>query len=514
MARGTAIEGDMAESHNWLVDASMYDPVPPASPNDARMGLLAPEFDQVVADGFYSPHPPGSPIRGVVRVFSIPEMFKTPPRARVINWTFTINSWEKGKPEFKLATQTMIRRSVHDGDFAFSIDGKAAFNQFAYGDQVKSYVCTQFRGKWYHLNRLAMGQRQAVKISDTAIRVLAEPCKTVHYSYVDGLKHAGSYQDLTDDLRLLKDRSAAVNYTWNEDLSKPEGLIKDVVEFVGLVLNHATKQVKLTQKVLKKIVASWEQHESWSVRAFIVHVCLLFYATLATARPPGTWQRVLQVWARLQGEAYREPAKLQQEVAIALGLLPLIEDWTVAILNNEWIDVPLLEQLSDFVIITDASAYGWAGVVICRKTGQSTVYAERWPLELQSFTSSSSIAEPLALVGTVHSFFLPIVRATVLYLGDNMGFTHIVQKGYSTTESQVAMEYLAKAFPGLRFRAEHTPGATIPMDAPSRGLSFDRAGFRSFCKDRGLDISDIREILNIKPCTPNAKVPLANVSPH
>jgi hypothetical protein len=504
MARNTKNEEDMVESHNWLVNAGMYGPVPPALLHDARMSLLPSEFEKVVADGFYSSHHRDSPILGVVRVFSIPEVFKTPPRARVINWTFTINAWEAGKPTFKLSTQADVRRSVYDGDYAFSIDGKAAFNQFAYGEKVKNYVCTSYKGQWYHLNRLAMGQRQAVKISDTAIRVLAEPCKTTHYSYVDGLKHAGSVEDLTSDLRLLDQRSKLVHYTWNEDLTRPAELISEVVEFVGLVLNHRTKQVKLTQKVLKKIVANWEKRTSWSVRSFIVHVCLLFYCTLATARPPGKWQRVLQVWAHLQGVTCRDPEPLTRDVAIDNALWPFIEDWTITILENEWIEVPRQEDLSDFVIITDASGFGWAGVVICRKTGQSTVYAEQWPQALRSLAASSSIAEPLGLVATVNSFFLPTVRATALYLGDNKGFTHTVEKGYSTSESQVAMEYLASSFPGLRLKAEHTPGATIPMDAPSRGLPLNQTDFRAFCELRGLDISNIRELYENKPSMPNA----------
>jgi len=360
---------------------------------------------------------------------------------------------------------------------------------------VKSYMCVKVGRDWYHLNRAAMGQRQTVFVAEVALRVLSNQCVCSHLTYIDGLLSVGPFAALRADLVSVKERSTKANYTWNENLDDPDSLIKEEVEFLGLVLNLRNKSVKLTKKVLRKLATSWDQRKQWNVRSLIVHISLLLYGFLATNRDPARWQRVLQLWARFQGLVSEDKAHFRNSFQLDMPMWTLIEEWTRVMLDNEWVPVPNSKaERADFLIISDASGYGWAGIVISLKSGQATLYRGRWPPPLVKDAKHSSFAEPLGLVATVNSFFVKGVNASAIYLGDNKGFIHTVNKGYTTTYRQVAMEFLAQKFPGLKLAAAHVEGAIIPMDRPSRGLPLDEDAFRDFCKERGIDVSVIREL--------------------
>jgi len=493
MANATPYSEVMQVAHDWLNVFAKYRGVPPVNLADSRMNLPKSAFRTSINNGYYSLHE--GPILGVVRIFAIPEMFKVPPRARVINWTYTVNLWEAGKPDLKLPTQEDVRRLLWSGDHAFSIDGKACFNQFPYGDGVKAYFCVFFEGQWYHLNRLAMGQRQAVMIAQTSLLVLSYECRCDHLVYVDGLLAAGSKADLRADLVGIAERSKKVNFTWNEAVDDPDSLIKHDAEFTGLVLDFAAKTVKLTKKVLAKVALNWDCRSEWDIRQFVVHICLLNYSYLATTRDPGAFQSALQIWARFQGILSIDPSKGSHGPQSWEDL----RIWTQIVLENVPVYIAeIVKHLSDWIIITDASGvWGWSGAIINRKTGQTSVFTQRWPSpEYYEYIKSSAQAEPLGLVGVCNSFFVPGATGTVEYLGDNSGFIGTVNKRYSTARGQFAMEYLANAHPGLKFAGRHVAGSDIPMDAGSRGFPLDPEGFRKWVLEHcDIDISSIREVI-------------------
>jgi hypothetical protein len=318
-------------------------------------------------------------------------------------------------------------------------------------------------------------------------------------------------ESLKADLTLIRDRSSAANLTRNEDLDDHAGLIREELEYIGLVLNFKLKAVRLAPKVLGKLGCTWDSRGRWTVRDFISHVCILFYCWNAVGRPfkMAKYQYILQTWARAQGEVNLETASLKATFRPPAheDFWPLLEEWTLFALEGAYVEVPdpaLAVPEYDYIICTDSSALMFAGIIVSLKSGQATIVSGPWPDEFAEDVKSSAFAEPLGLVGTCNSFFHESAHARCHYIGDNFGFVRQVDKGYTTTAGQFVMEYLARRFPNLTFSSsEHYEGSRIPMDEPSRGLEVDRDKLREFFDRLGINFPFIRVVQSAAPLDPN-----------
>ena len=154
-----------------LTEVDAIPGVPPVNINDATTRLNDEQFEKMFSSGMYEELPEGEEVLGVVKVFLHPEPHKQPPRYRVIHWTFTVNQ-APNNTDVKLCTVHDARQSVYRGSYAYSIDVKSCFNQFPLEGKVRNLYCIYFKGKWYRLCRLPMGQRQACFIAHSALQVL------------------------------------------------------------------------------------------------------------------------------------------------------------------------------------------------------------------------------------------------------------------------------------------------------------------------------------------------------
>jgi hypothetical protein len=298
------------------------------------------------------------------------------------------------------------------------------------------------------------------------------------------------------DLATIRERSApsCVNYTWNEDLSEPSSLIKEVVDFLGLTLNHRTKSVRLVDKVLQKLATVWSRVAHWTFRDFVVAVSILSYMSAATGSRVGRWSKILRLWARAQGLAAVDRTIFDWTFEWPdIASRDMMEAWVLQALQNDWCKVPEQDVDDDFLLITDASADMWCGIVISLKSGQCTVLNGHWPESFQEYVHHSAYAEPLAVAAAVNTFFYPGTSATIRHVGDNTGNQGTINKGYSTKPHQILMEYLQTDYPGLSLRADYWEGASIPADGPSRGLPLDHAKLQELVEFYKVEISDIRD---------------------
>jgi hypothetical protein len=503
LSLGTPHEAEWRRSVGFLTDVRFYTGVPPVNLSDARTSITKEQCAQVIAADVWGPVEDLSRIRGVVRVFGRPELWKVPPRTRVLHWTYTTNlwvDWNVGSPKMRLISLIEVRQSVHRGSHAFSIDGKNYFNQFLYSADVSYYFCVLVGAIWYRLLRLAMGMRQACLIADTSLQVISAPMHCWHGSYIDNLLGVGSPDLLLADLGGIRLRSAEANLTWNEDLGDPNSLIKTEVEYIGLVLNFTLKAVRLAPKVLAKLGCTWARRAEWTVRDFISHVCILFYCWSAVGKPfqIGIYQYVLQVWARAQGDILLDLTALTASFQPPddSDFWPLLEAWTMFHYTNEYVAVPdpaTAAAEDDYIVCSDSSKIKFAGIIISLKSNQATVVAGYWPPSMAEAVKSSAFAEPLGLVAICNSFFLPGTSARVRYYGDNAGFVRQLLKGYSTKGRQIALEYLARKFPNIIFSSsEHYEGSRIPMDEPSREVELDAAKLAEFFERVGIAAPFIR----------------------
>ena len=491
MAKGTKYEKDAELAFALLVTPGTVEGVPVADPKDSKVDLTPDQFQQMLDNGYYEEKPGDAAILGVVRVFLHAEGHKDPPRFRVIHWTFTVNKAENGTT-IRLCTVADARNSVHQGNFAYSVDVKSCFNQFPIGEGVRNYYCLFYGGKWYRLKRLPMGQRQACFIAHTVLQVVLEPLECPTQPYIDNVHGISDDKDaLFRDLATLRERAGLINMVFNENLTEPEKLVSEVVDFLGLTLDHRRKTCKIVPKTIHKLQFSWNNFKNWTVRQFCSHVSILLYCWYATGQRMGHWQRVLSAWARVQSQVQRNEFSYDRSFAgpgtgplpidaFSKGALKLLGEWTEAALLNEPVAVPKEADLPDFLLVTDASGFGWAAILVSMKTGLYTVAQGVWPESLKPFVKHSSYSEPIGLLAGVRAFFDPNVKLRVAHFGDNKGTVGQVNKGFSTKSSQHVMEILAKEFPRLRIDSNYYPGELIPADEPSRNLPLNQEKMQRF----------------------------------
>ena len=492
MSQGTRFERDWDLCVNILTVPGAIPGIPPVDLKDATTRLLSKHVDKLIENGYYEEVPEDEEILGVVRVFLHPEPHKEPPRFRVIHWTYTVNK-APNNTDIHLCSVHEARQSVHKGRWAYSVDVHGCFNQFPIGKEARNQFCVFWEGKWYRLLRLAMGQRQACKIAHTALQIIMLPLDCFHQEYIDNAHGADNDRiALIADLVLLAKRAETARMTFNEDLSRPEDLVKPVVEYLGLVLDHENKTCCITKKTILKLRVSWAACNSWTVRQFCSHMSLLLYCWFATGQHLGRFQLVLKRWARVQSEVQR--GKIHYETPmkdcwdhIPQDLWSVLKDWTELAIRNLPIPVNNKELPPQFMLVTDASAVGWAAILISMKSGLYTVIHGDWPRDLLEFVKRSSISEPLALLAGMRGFFVPGVAVNVLHVSDNQGTVGQVNKTFSTAPSQHVMEIISNDFPKVQLRSEYYPGSEIPADEPSRGKSVDRSKLERVATTFGLD---------------------------
>ena len=295
------------------------------------------------------------------------------------------------------------------------------------------------------------------------------------------------YEELICDLEQLLEDSLKFNVKFNEDLTDPKALISEVVEYLGLVLHHGTKQVRVVDKVIDKLKRSWLHEGNWTVGQFRSHASILFYTSYATGQKMGRWEPALQLWARISGMLARheipETFKMSK-LDISEDDRKSVDEWTLHAIANDWIDVDPLDQQADFIAVTDASAEFWSGMLISGKSGHYTVVTGKWPEHLTEQTKSSATAEPLALLGLIrHLFPQAVRRVTIDHITDNQGLKGTLNKGYSTEPGYLVNYALGVGWPGIKVRS-YCPGERIPVDDTSRGATaFEEEKLRAFLTD-------------------------------
>jgi hypothetical protein len=231
-AVGTPEYANMVEARRLLEDLKRYGQVPNTDLCKSSCTLNAEQTQYMIDIDMWSllTKEEVDDILGVVKVFTLDETWKDPQRARVISWTWSVNHDLGLRIPFDLFKQCGVRHLVHEGPMAATIDGKACFNQFRYSIEVGRYHCVLTPLGWCRLNRCAMGARPSCFIADTALKVLAQPCRSKWKTYIDNLLLVGEPEIIAEDLRVVKERSIKASYTWNEDLSDPYEHIKEELE--------------------------------------------------------------------------------------------------------------------------------------------------------------------------------------------------------------------------------------------------------------------------------------------
>jgi hypothetical protein len=488
---GTPKELAMKEAARVLRDVTRYKGVPKVELFRSSCTLNKEQVQYLVDIGFWSflSEDDMKDIKGVCKVFTNDEPWKDPPRARVITWTWTVNLDMSLKIPFELFNQATTRHLVHEGPMGATIDGKSAFNLFAYSFGVSMYHCVHTPLGWCRINRSAMGARPSCFVADTALGVLAEGVETkCSKTYVDNLLLVAPAEMLRRDLMHVKGRADKAGYIFNEDFSDLDKLIREELEFLGLMLNFKGKTVALGPKVLAKLATIWLRRADWNVKDFIVCICVLVYTANVLGRDMGPFQKLLQLWARAQGECMAEPEALKAGIArVKPEVWELLKQWVTLTLENKPLPVPAPGATKhDFVMVSDACVKGWCCIFLSCKTGQCTI--------ARDLMKHSVIAEPMAVAAGCNTFLEKHVVAKVLHVGDNTATVGEINRGYSTREGRFLAEHLHTTYPGLTLNSDYYPGEIIPTDEGSRGEATSQVKLEALAALYAVDVTDIREV--------------------
>jgi hypothetical protein len=303
-------------AERYLTKASSYAPVPSLPPAQ-RLPLWRRTFSfareqlaQLLNMRSAKQLTDGEVPIALCHIFGNDELWKIPPRARVITDTFILNLYLRGShPPTKLSSQLENRHSVFDGPRGLALDMKAWFAHFELSDEVSFLCCFKYAGAWYRWVRLPMGLFVACYVAQTALRILAAYTLAVlgesrrrTLAYIDNVKWSADGDTLLKIGCEFVRNAALANLCVGEfaDLHLCPGnvdgmadvierrirdLVSPQVEFTGLRAHHEDKTVSLTDKVINKLRASEARRPHWTVKEAAAHFALLLYATYATGRP-------------------------------------------------------------------------------------------------------------------------------------------------------------------------------------------------------------------------------------
>ena len=327
-------------------------------------------------------------VAGVVNFFFHPEDAKQ--RNRVIKDAVTVNATlprDQLQKQVRPATKQELIDFVIDHNYAWESDMAGYYDQFPLDPAVRYLFVYPTRplpadpanwrdGDLLCPTRLLMGVRPACETAQATTDVLRSfPQETDSCSIIDNVEFGGETVEAVQHAKVtFLDRCAKGNVTLNE-----YGDIVQVLDFGGIHQDLANKEVSLTQKVVNKIRGSWELRDTWSFRHFAGHVGLLFWAWDILGVEIGDFFSLLRFISRVRARMQEAGDRQWDEpISLAPYALPQLEEWTNICLENKPRKVVRGPSRPQWLIITDASAWGWGYVAVNMETGEVRVHGEPW----------------------------------------------------------------------------------------------------------------------------------------
>ncbi len=461
----------------WLHDDARYNSVPEKGARGApTTGMPDAWIDELQQRGIITPIA-RKQIRGWVRMFVVPEPAKK--RWRPIKHTLDANT-ALGRDtvmHLRFPTKQDIAALVHEGECFIALDFSAYFDQFVYTPEVASRFCFRKSGKYYRLGTLAMGERHAVEVAHcTTLRLLDFGPRSKTAAVIDNVVFAGSRDDVVRDATIFVERVRAVGAKLNEDTSDITTLVQSSGVWCGVALDMTRKTSALAPKTVDKIETSWRLRNTWTWRTFAGHIGLLFWAWNIIDVPVAEFFPLL----RFIGEVGRlltehedwwdHPAK------IWTSAWPSLERWSMLALRNQPRAVPQ-QQTPEWLVATDASAWGWGYFAVHTTTGETRTHGERWkPFFAQRFghrLGVSTFTEPQGVVNAMCHLIDPTHPTRVRVLTDNTPTQAAFSRGFSSQSYNLneCAARLRRLFDNDDFVFDfgYLPGWLNPADTASRG---------------------------------------------
>ena len=428
-------------------------------------------------------------VRSTVNIFPTPEPFKH--RRRVIKHTKAFNE-RFGKESLvgvKLLRAKELVDTVHDGEYAITLDFSSWFDQHLLDEGVRPDFCFFAHGKWYRLTRLPMGMRQAVDIAQTATEILISfdcPKGVRVDAYVDNIRFLGnSRAEVIEAAREFIERCRKVGVTINEvpgdvdALQAATDLVSSTGEFLGADFDYKLKRVRVGGKTIAKLRVMRDVFEgkapgvkTFTHRNFLAIFGILFFDLQITKDFAPNRYYALTEYSETARRVQRDPGLLESEYKCSASRQRHISQWIDEDIDNAWRQVFKVPRpdAADWVLVTDASGWGWGALLLNTHTGIMTTRYGRWNRQWTG-SKRSAWSEPEGVAQALISFFPNGTENSITVLNDSTTAMGAFAKGRSMKFAvNKALCTVKDVFPRLNATFHHIPGVDDIADPLSRGL--------------------------------------------
>jgi hypothetical protein len=354
-----------------------------------------------------------------------------------------------------------IRRFVYETECAAQFDFAAWFDQFQLHPEIRRFFGIQTRDGDHVLSVLPMGFRPSCQVAQaTTSSIMSVSVDTPSASCVDNVLYLGSRATVAKASKEFLQRAARVGA-----LIKDRNInIATEYDFLGEHYDHVKKTRCLTSKTASKAQYAFDilrATDCFKTKQLQAIFGLLLYAanTLRITVANFHWaMRFLSaVCSTPQHERHSIPSDVRAELV----------EWARQAAENKPVDVYTPDCESDFVIYTDASAYGWGAVSISKGGNVLNISGVWSDHERREWNLQSSVsAEPLAIRKAIAAL-VPSTAKKVTIFTDHESFVGAFQKGIGRTYAYAAaMQFLSQY--KTVFEVRHVPGEQNPADVLSR----------------------------------------------
>jgi hypothetical protein len=425
-------------------------------------------------------------VRGTVLVFPKEEPDKH--RKRAIFWTRNYNDTyptEEVAPNRGNSTRAVAREAILPSEGACHSDYAAYYPSIPIEDDVSFTEC--FITSWgevYRNLRCATGKRPHASMATSMTRILAydpqRPETVIFETAIDGIRYAGTKEACTDALWGTVQRSRDVNarmndidvYTATRDTVAEQWKTRDA-DWIGDVVDFEKKTIRCRDthvERLDRFAAQVRRPEATHADVFRLWAMVLYMAD--TLAMPLYEHRHMRDYIRRAAQLlYRYP-HLWESRCVERPPAQIYHAVEICRANRPATLVPA--PPIDTVVVTDASADGWAAVVARRDSGGATRlehFQRRWdPNTLAAYDMAQSAkAEPEALARAAEYVRRRYPAAAILAATDHHGMVDAFAKGYA--QSPVYDTRIARLMKARVDTVAFIPGDGNPADGLSRFLT-------------------------------------------